>query len=70
MNDTAKGGMLVLFMALLVILIIFIGSWLSLLSINTLFGLNIPITLENILAATWLTLTLKGIFTTNLKLDK
>lgn len=62
MSDHAKGLMLLVF---IVFLLSLVGSWLSIMSLNVLFGLNIPITFETIMAGTWLTMTLKGIFSTN-----
>lgn len=62
MSDQVKGLMLVVF---IVFLLSLVGSWLSIMSLNVLFGLNIPITFETIIAGTWLTMTLKGIFSTN-----
>ena len=49
----------------LVFLIVAIGSWLTILSVNVLFGTEIPVTFETVLAVTWITMTLKGIFTIN-----
>lgn len=49
----------------LVFLIVAIGSWLTILSVNVLFGTEIPVTFETVLAVTWITMTLKGIFTVN-----
>lgn len=62
MSDSAKAILLIIFIVFIVALF---GSWLTLTALNVLFGLNIPITIETILAATWLTMTLKGIFTPN-----
>ena len=62
MSDTAKGFLLIL---LLLCIAAFFGSWLTLLSINVLFGTSVPITLETLLACTWLTLTVKGLMTPN-----
>ncbi|NDG31834.1 hypothetical protein EB118_17400 [bacterium] len=62
MSDKVKGLMLVVFTIFLIALI---GSWLTILSINIVFDLNIPVTFETIIAVTWLTMTLKGIFSTN-----
>lgn len=62
MNDHTKGLLLVV---LFIFLLSLVGSWLSIMSLNVLFGLNIPITFETIMAGTWLTMTLKGIFSTN-----
>lgn len=68
MTDHAKGLLLVVFFIFLLALV---GSWLSIMSLNVLFGLNIPISFETIMAGTWLTMTLKGIFSTNsLKTEK
>lgn len=49
----------------IVFLIVAIGSWLTILSVNVLFGTEIPVTFETVLAVTWITMTLKGIFTIN-----
>ena len=62
MTDHAKGLLLVVF---IIFLLSLVGSWLSIMSLNVLFGLNIPISFETIMAGTWLTMTLKGIFSTN-----
>lgn len=68
MTDHAKGLLLVVF---IIFLLSLVGSWLSIMSLNVLFGLNIPISFETIMAGTWLTMTLKGIFSTNsLKIEK
>jgi hypothetical protein len=61
-SDSAKAILLIIFIVFIVALF---GSWLTLTALNALFGLNIPITIETILASTWLTMTLKGIFTPN-----
>lgn len=50
---------------IIVFLIVAIGSWLTILSVNVLFGTEIPVTFETVLAVTWITMTLKGIFTVN-----
>ena len=62
MSDKAKAIILILVVVFIVALF---GSWLTLTSLNILFGLNIPVTIETVLAATWLTMTLKGILTSN-----
>ena len=62
MSDKAKAIILILVVVFIVALL---GSWLTLTSLNILFGLNIPVTIETVLAATWLTMTLKGILTSN-----
>jgi len=62
MSDKAKGFILLI---LIMFLIAFVGSWLTIMSINVVFDLNIPITTETILSVTWLTMTLKGIFSAN-----
>lgn len=62
MSDKAKAIILILVVVFIVALF---GSWLTLTSLNVLFGLNIPVTIETVLATTWLTMTLKGIFTPN-----
>ena len=62
MTDHAKGLILVVF---IIFLLSLVGSWFSIMSLNVLFGLNIPISFETIMAGTWLTMTLKGIFSTN-----
>ena len=62
MNDHTKGLLVVV---IIIFLLSLVGSWLSIMSLNVLFELNIPITFETIMAGTWLTMTLKGIFSTN-----
>ena len=62
MNDYTKGLLVVV---IIIFLLSLVGSWLSIMSLNVLFELNIPITFETIMAGTWLTMTLKGIFSTN-----
>jgi len=59
MSDKVKGLILVFIVVFLVALI---GSWFTISSLNVLFNLDVPITIETILAVTWLTITLKGIF--------
>lgn len=62
MNDHTKGLLVVV---IIIFLLSLVGSWLSIMSLNVLFELNIPITFETIMAGTWLTMTLKGIFSPN-----
>ena len=62
MNAWSKGFLLILS---ILCIVCFFGSWLTLLSINVLFGLDVPITLETLLACTWLTLTIKGLISPN-----
>lgn len=62
MSDKIKGLLLVIFTIFIIALV---GSWLTIMSVNMLFNLNIPVTFETIIAATWLTMTLKGIFSPN-----
>jgi len=63
MSDHVRGAILVI---VIVFLISLVGSWLTIMAVNTLFDLNIPITFETIISITWLTMTLKGIFSNNL----
>jgi hypothetical protein len=58
MSDSFKVGFVVVFMIFIVSLI---GSVFTLMSINVLFDLDIPVTIETILSLTWLTMCLKGI---------
>lgn len=58
MRDSFKVGFVVVFMIFIVSLI---GSVFTLMSINVLFDLDIPVTIETILSLTWLTMCLKGI---------
>lgn len=62
MSDTIKGVFLVISVIFIVALF---GSWITIISVNALFDLNIPVTIETMLATTWLTMTLKGIFSPN-----
>lgn len=63
MSDAFKVGFVVVFMIFIISLI---GSVFTLMSINVLFGLNIPVTIETILSLTWLTMCLKGLISPNI----
>lgn len=62
MNDTVKA---VILLVSVIFIVALFGSWITILSVNALFDLNIPVTIETVLATTWLTMTLKGIFSPN-----
>lgn len=67
MTDTIKGFLLLFFM---LFIIATLGAWITILAVNTLFGLNIPLNFETILSVAWITMTLKGIFSPTLDIRK
>jgi hypothetical protein len=67
MSDSLKVGFVVVFMIFILSLI---GSVFTLMSINVLFDLDIPVTIETILSLTWLTMCLKGIFSPSIYTGK
>ncbi|NBV27538.1 hypothetical protein EBS02_00745 [bacterium] len=62
MNDKVKGLILVVSTLFIFSLV---SSFITILSLNVFLEQDIPITHETILACTWLTMFIKGIFTYN-----